>query len=309
MRDDRVYRGSGKSFIQNLFSSPHSELHKKIVENVDLIAANDVASFRTLRKAFVDANLMAHVVQTLLESGQIYEEQTSKDGNEKKTGRFVLHSTPKNIFTFLAKQPVEKLKALPSLRSFFLNDQLGPLYADKFFVAVNRPWNEYCYNDEFFADSASMSKYHCFLVLKQHDDLLFSNVLFFGLEVGGASTGEGNELVLVEKRGERLMDAIALLREMREAACTFLCNVTSSESFMGWEGCADDYELYFHAYPFNSVTSLHMHIVNTTLAGPALRRHKYKNLGVNCVIRALEDELKEVGVERAKAMQREKNKV
>ena len=51
---------------------------------------------------------------------------------------------------------------------------------------------------------------------------------------------------------------------------------------------------YFHAYPHNSVPSLHLHIVDldATCTGPSYEMMKYKNMPAKCVIDVLRAELK-----------------
>lgn len=260
---------------------------------VNSIPAHDQETFQQLRHRFVETNEISLLKDKLLKDKFIYQ---NEDGN------YVLST--KNIFTKLSKQTAGILKLLPSLKSYYLNEQLGPLYKDKFFVCSNLPLNDYCYDVEAFESTASMSRYHCFLVLKNNDDLMYSNVLFFGLDQENTNNLLGPDdpkktKVLIEGNMTRLIAAIQVLREMKEAAYVFVLNMTTKHnsaqySFMRWEN-ADPlcFHYYFHAYPFNSIHSLHMHIVSTQKehAGSALQKHKFKNLEVDTVIKQLELEL------------------
>ena len=54
-----------------------------------------------------------------------------------------------------------------------------------------------------------------------------------------------------------------------------------------------DIGLYFHCYPFCSVNSLHLHIVDLSKVGPTYEACRFKNLSMDMVLKALEDEIKE----------------
>ena len=281
----------------------HPEVHvygsikndgEQVMTVVNSTAAHDQETFQQLRQKFVQTDAISFLKVKLLNGEFI---------NQNKDGNYVLST--KNIFTKLSKQTTDILKLLPSLKSYYLNEQLGPLYKDKFFVCSNLPLNDYCYDEKAFESTASMSRYHCFLVLKNNDDLMYSNVLFFGLDQENTNNLLGRDDAkktkeLIEENMKRLIAAIQVLREMKEAALIFVHNMTTEHnsaqySFMRWEDANPlSFRYYFHAYPFNSIHSLHMHIVSTQKehAGFALKKHQFKNLEVDTVIKQLELELK-----------------
>ena len=54
-----------------------------------------------------------------------------------------------------------------------------------------------------------------------------------------------------------------------------------------------DIGLFFHCYPHCSVNSLHLHIVDLSELGPTFEALSHKNLSMDMVLRALEDEIKD----------------
>ena len=54
--------------------------------------------------------------------------------------------------------------------------------------------------------------------------------------------------------------------------------------------------LFFHCYPHLSVHSLHLHVLDTRpeCLGPTYDACRFKNVHINCVIKALEREWKEL---------------
>ena len=113
-----------------------------------------------------------------------------------------------------------------------------------------------------------------------------------------------------------LESALACLRTMREAAIAFV----KEDAKSGWslreketwqketqETIVElaDIGLFFHCYPHCSVNSLHLHIVDLSEAGPTYEALSYKNLSMDMVLKALEDEIKEYkGVKIMKSAKR-----
>ena len=101
-----------------------------------------------------------------------------------------------------------------------------------------------------------------------------------------------------------LESALACLRTMREAAYAFV----KEDAKSGWslreketwqketqETIVElaDIGLFFHCYPHCSVNSLHLHIVDLSKTGPTYEACRFKNLSMDMVLKALEDEIKE----------------
>ena len=78
-----------------------------------------------------------------------------------------------------------------------------------------------------------------------------------------------NVLVFGMRDAEQLARAIALLEEMEAAARHYV------SSAGGW---SDNVGLYFHCYGYNSVHSLHMHIVDLDAANETCDEMRHKNL-------------------------------
>ena len=113
-----------------------------------------------------------------------------------------------------------------------------------------------------------------------------------------------------------LESALACLRTMREAAYAFVKedaksgwslrekNVFQKETNQHGVELAD-IGLYFHCYPHCSVNSLHLHIVDLSKTGPTYEACRFKNLSMDMVLTALEDEIKEYkGVKIMKSAKR-----
>ena len=139
------------------------------------------------------------------------------------------------------------------------------------------------------------------------------NVLTMGLvDVAKADAVHHDE---EEMRGEEadfdlnirtLESALACLRKMREAAYAFVKedaksgwslrekNVFQKETHQTVVELAD-IGLYFHCYPHCSVNSLHLHIVDESegCTGPSYEACRFKNLGMDMVLTALEKEIAE----------------
>ena len=137
------------------------------------------------------------------------------------------------------------------------------------------------------------------------------NVLTMGLvDVAKADAVHHDE---EEMRGEEanielnirtLESALACLRKMREAAYAFVKEDAKSGWSLReketWQKETNqtivelaDIGLYFHCYPLCSINSLHLHIVDLSEVGPTYVACRYKNLSMDMVLKALEDEIKE----------------
>ena len=103
-----------------------------------------------------------------------------------------------------------------------------------------------------------------------------------------------------------LESALACLRKMREAAYAFVKE--DAKSGTKWslrekdvfqketqETIVElaDIGLYFHCYPHCSVNSLHLHIVDLSEVGPTYKALSHKNLSMDMVLTALENEIAE----------------
>lgn len=173
----------------------------------------------------------------------------------------------------------------------------------KFMVADNLPdqddnWNE----DAALEGKASMSKRHRFPIhrgidtekmkvkdmtpgeLNVHVDEFNSkargvewfNVLTFGL----GNHGELNT--------ESLKDARETLLQMKEVPEVFV-EKYNEESDEKWRSLG----LYFHVAPYNSVQSLHMHMLDMSRLGKSFEFHNHKNLPWDAVMAVIDVEIKE----------------
>ena len=95
-----------------------------------------------------------------------------------------------------------------------------------------------------------------------------------------------------------LKSAHTCLTKMREAAYAFV----KEDAKSGWSlrkvttatgEQLGDIGLFFHCYPYCSVNSLHLHIVDLSETGPTYPVFKHKNLPMNSVLAALDKEIKE----------------
>ena len=136
---------------------------------------------------------------------------------------------------------------------------------DQFMIAANRPENDTNWASAHpeWVGKASMGARHRFMTLR---DLSWSwfNVAAFGL--AGAA---------------QLREAVELLEAMEVAAKAYA-------SKMGWSA---NVGLYFHAYGYSSVNSLHMHIVDLDETGPTFDALSFKNLPLQDVLQVLCSEL------------------
>eukprot|EP00746_Dinoflagellata_sp_MGD_P166199 gnl/MRDRNA2_/MRDRNA2_95932_c0_seq1.p1 gnl/MRDRNA2_/MRDRNA2_95932_c0~~gnl/MRDRNA2_/MRDRNA2_95932_c0_seq1.p1 ORF type:complete len:713 (-),score=194.17 gnl/MRDRNA2_/MRDRNA2_95932_c0_seq1:254-2191(-) len=146
-------------------------------------------------------------------------------------------------------------------------------FATRFAMACNRKENDLHWesSDPEWVGKASMSKRHRFLTTKDLKWHWF-NALVLGLI---EEAPQSASLDSVDK-------AIAEVSAWKAAALHYTKE-------MGWEGPIG---LYFHSYPYNSVNSLHLHIVDLGSIGPTFDALNFKNLSIDDVLEVLEDERK-----------------
>lgn len=161
-------------------------------------------------------------------------------------------TTNKNPFNFFAKIVNGDIQQLD------LKKENALLKNTKFMIVANKEENDKNYNDSNFKDKASMSEYHKFLTIKDLNWQYFNVATF-----------------------EATKDNINLLCKMKEEAINY-----TKRNF--W---SNNIGLYFHPYGFNSVNSLHLHIIDLNHIGPAFKYHNYKNLNIDYVISVLTNEL------------------
>lgn len=137
-------------------------------------------------------------------------------------------------------------------------------FQDKFMVACNRREDDEMWNSclPAWVGKASMSKRHRFLTMKGLHWEWF-NVLSFGLVSG-------------------LHEGLRMLRDMKEAAYQWAR--TQGE----WSG---NVGLYVHVYPYNSVPSMHVHILDLDCLGPTWDKLRFKNLRIEDAIAVIEAEV------------------
>lgn len=138
-------------------------------------------------------------------------------------------------------------------------------WSETFVIAKNRPecdehWEES--GDEWLG-KASMAQRHRFLTTKDLSWWWF-NVLVFGM-----------------RDTEQLKAAVAVLKQMQAAALAFT-------KARGW---SDKIGLYMHVYGHASVNSLHLHVVDLSVAGPTHAHLAFKNLPLEIVLQVLQAEL------------------
>ena len=171
--------------------------------------------------------------------------------------------TPFNVFACVASGHLVQ----PGMKEE--NAALGS-YASKFAVARNRPDND----DNWASDApewvgrASMGQRHRFLTTRDLSWTWF-NVLSVGLD-GRASS---------------LREALTTLDALHEAAHAF------ARGTPGWSDAPERLSLFFHCFPYNSVPSLHMHVVDLGATGPTFEDQLPKRLLLSAVRAVLVDEL------------------
>lgn len=170
---------------------------------------------------------------------------------------------PFNIFARLGSG-VQSQEGMERENAYLSDEARG-----KFLIACNLPRNaaKWRSDDPAWIGNASMAKLHLFLTLKGDLDWSHFNVLALALN----------------GKVEELQRAIDLLEEMRLAALTFAAAAPE------WD--PEHLGLFVHAFPHNSVQSLHVHMVDLRCTGPSFDALNYKNLPVTEVIKALRREM------------------
>jgi hypothetical protein len=56
-------------------------------------------------------------------------------------------------------------------------------------------------------------------------------------------------------------------------------------------GWSNNVGLYFHCYPFNSIMTMHLHILDLNTVGPSFKKLEYKNLKLDDVRKVLNEDL------------------
>jgi hypothetical protein len=150
-----------------------------------------------------------------------------------------------------------------------------------FFLARNLPNNDTDWGLAEKAATASMSRYHRFLILRDLHWKTFNALTF-------------------DK------DFLHTLEAMRECAIACAISEIKSQHPDEPEPQESDIGLYFHCWPHNSVQALHMHIIDKRFTdklpdwyvvpvghadhAPAWRHHKHKNLPYEAVVEVLKSE-------------------
>jgi hypothetical protein len=152
-------------------------------------------------------------------------------------------------------------------------------FDSKFFVAQNKPelnaqWSS---ADPEWVGKASMAKNHQFLLLRSLAWQTF-NIATFGLDASPGAQA-------ASQRMANLQAAISLLDEMAECARRYTAAA-------GW---STNLGLFFHAYPFNSVHALHLHMCDMDTIGPTFHHLNHKNLPISEARAVLLEELHSLG--------------
>jgi len=176
---------------------------------------------------------------------------------DEKTGKLTTGMQPFNVFARIAGGQLVQ----PNMAQE--QDKLGDM-ENVYVLCCNRPECDEMWEslDPAWVGKASMSKVHKFLTVKDLSWEWF-NILTFGVVSG-------------------LQRACALLESMREAALHWARKTDLRPERMG---------LYFHVYPFSSVSSLHMHILDMDNLGPTYHKLQHKNLPVEVAIAVLKEEI------------------
>jgi len=113
------------------------------------------------------------------------------------------------------------------------------------------------------SSTASMAKRHEFLISR---DLRWQhfNVLTLGIE------------------GDK-QEAVDMLKEMKSVAQHYCKHSTQNWS--------TNVKFFFQCYPYCNMKTLHLHMVDETVAGEAFGLHDHRNLYIDDVIRVIQDEI------------------
>ena len=84
---------------------------------------------------------------------------------------------------------------------------------------------------------------------------------------------------------DSLRAAIEVVEALQDAARAF------ARGTPGWSAEPQRLGMYIHCFPFNSVNSLHVQLVNLAAMGPTFAYHAHKNLPADAVLSVLRDEL------------------
>lgn len=159
-------------------------------------------------------------------------------------------------------------------------------WRDKFFLARNLAINDQNWDNPNKKSSASMSRYHRFLILRDLNWQTF-NVL----------TMTRKHVLLLEE-----MANCARHVAVHEINAMETKNIDAENQNIDAENRKEynyikhrDIGIYFHCWPHNSVNALHLHIVDKRYLGPAFHYHAWKNLPLDEVITAIKnfDDIKE----------------
>ena len=159
----------------------------------------------------------------------------------------------------------------------------APLSSTPFVAAYNRPacddnWES---SEAEWVGRASMARRHRLLLLDS-PDWTFFNALTFGMPTDATDY-------------DAIRAAITMLESMRAAALALVAHEGD------WP--PDKVGLYFHVFPYNSVQSLHLHVVDLGATGPTFAALAYKNLLLDDVLKVLRDELAGSAIEAPLALE------
>ena len=98
-----------------------------------------------------------------------------------------------------------------------------------------------------------------------------------------------------ERNQRTLKEALQCLTMMHDAALAF---VEQDREENGW---SQNIGLFFHCYPHVAINSTHLHILDMDRTGPSYEAVKSRNLKMDFVIQAVEEEIKELHVDDASA--------
>jgi hypothetical protein len=202
---------------------------------------------------------------------QIYNIENFKD-TETKNGVLLFKNNKLNVNPSLSPPEAAKKGFIPftffsTMKFANPEDQaLIPQLREKYIILRNKPelggigpedpnWKTAQFNE-----NASMSAYHQFVGVKNMNWDLF-NVLTFGLEPGSITPNSKEAVILMLNELQTIGNAWA------ESKCI-------PREYLG---------LYFHVYPFNSVQSLHMHMVDKREQheGVAMKINQHKNMPIS----------------------------
>ncbi|KAL3918324.1 MAG: hypothetical protein SGPRY_006056 [Prymnesium sp.] len=257
----------------------------------EVAAACDTEGFVRLRRQILRRNPFTH--KSTLERMFDSLRDVGVVKGSMQTGQLTTGTAPFNIFARIAagllQQPANTDTGWEGTEKE--NDKLGPEFKEKFMVACNRPENDLKYNDgtDEWKGKASMSKHHRFLIVKDLSWWTFNIAVYFpparhrfGLKPDQAGKTQPKELEA----------ALNLVRQMRDAAWKYVEN-SKAWSYHTKRDKAT-VGMFLHAYPYASVNSLHMHIVDLGHTGPTYKALAYKNLPVDSVLKVMHDEVKHV---------------